>query len=286
MAASLLVPKSFGPRDAPEWFLAWGRASGDPALTLALQSGAFLGPAGIVLLAAGIAHRTRSGLATSLTREASSDDAFRYLQRIDFFDCLGVEPPEACERREERARFVPLQRIIDLKTARELADRTAEVLELQAPTTSPSILRLARYVFEELGANVVQHSGAPETGFGLAQLFPSSRRIQIAFADAGVGFLASLQRNFEWQGRVESPVEALQLCLSLRVSGAELGRKNMGFGLFQLQTFADQLGGDLWIASGDALLHRRTTIGRERANVISTIPAWTGSWICLDAPVG
>ena len=39
----------------------------------------------LVLLAAGISDRRRRGLATHLRRRGA-DDAFRYLQRIDFFE--------------------------------------------------------------------------------------------------------------------------------------------------------------------------------------------------------
>lgn len=131
---------------------------------------------------------------------------------------------------------------------------------------------------------MVQHSGAVETGFGQAQFFPATRRIQVAFADAGVGFTASLQRNLELAGRIGSDAEALQLALARRVSGTE-GRRNMGMGLEILRTFSDRLDGDLWIASGEALLHRRTAAGNERVNVISSIRPLRGCWICLDAPV-
>ncbi|MBI3846093.1 MAG: hypothetical protein HY292_15780 [Planctomycetes bacterium] len=99
-----------------------------------------------------------------------------------------------------------------------------------------------------------------------------------------MGFLTSLQRNHEFAGRIADDAEALQLAVEQGVTGTE-GKRNMGIGLSLLRTFADQLGGDLWIASGGALLHRRTVSGTQRASTISSITPWQGAWVCLDAPV-
>jgi hypothetical protein len=49
---------------------------------------------------------------------------------------------------------------------------------------------------------------------------------------------------------------------------------------------ADLLGGDVWLASGAELLHRRTVAGGQRANVLRAVVPWPGSWVCLDAPLG
>ena len=55
-------------------------------------------------------------------------------------------------------------------------------------------------------------------------------------------------------------------------------------GLFLLSSMADRLHGDLWIASGDALLVRRTE-GERRVEEIVPTAGWGGAWLCLDAPV-
>lgn len=235
------------------------------------------------MLAAGIADRRERGLGTRLTSDLPHCDAYRYLQRVDFFRELGVEREEVFERHDTGERFVPLGRVLDMATARKLADDTALVLEQQLPDVGPSPLRMARFILEELGANIVQHSGSPRTGFGMAQAFPKLRRIELAFADAGVGFLQSLQRNPEFEDRIEDEAEALQLALSRGLSSRSPGRGNMGMGLELLVKFADLLDGDLRVASGDALLHRRTFVGRERTTVVRQTPGWRGSWICLEA---
>lgn len=142
---------------------------------------------------------------------------------------------------------------------------------------------MARFVFEELGVNIVQHSERPETGFGVLQSFSSG--LEIAFADRGIGFLASLQKNPELEGRIADEGEALQLALGKGLTGTAAPRRNMGMGLGLLQDFADRLGGDLWIASGAFLLRRRSVAGLRTTTVNACAP-WRGSWICLEAPLG
>lgn len=283
MNSQIRIPGSFGASDACSWFESWQTVRDAQDVHLLLPGSAFLRPAGIVLLAAGIADRRERRLRTRLTTDLPGCDAYRYLQQVNFFSELGVGLEEVFERHDSTGRFVPLRRIADLGVARSIADQTATVLESRLPDVGPSPLRMSRFILEELGANIVQHSSRPATGFGMAQAFPNARSIEIAFADAGVGFLSSLQRNPEFAGRVADEAEALQLALSRGLTSRAEGRSNMGMGLDLLVTFADLLDGDLRAASGDALLHRRTVAGRERVNTVRRTAGWKGSWICLEA---
>jgi hypothetical protein len=173
----------------------------------------------------------------------------------------------------------------DLKAARLMADAVSDAMSKVEPSPSPSVVRMARFVFEELGANVVQHSGRPATGYGCAVIDPEHRRLQLAFADAGIGFRASLQRNPELEGRIVDDAEALQLAVSPRITGTSTPRTNMGIGLKMLTDFSDLIDGELWIVSGSALLQRRTVAG-QRTFLTSSVPAWQGSWLNLSGPVG
>jgi hypothetical protein len=210
---------------------------------------------------------------------------WQYLQSIDFFRELDVARTEDSARHREEDRAVPLRPIATLEIARTQAELAVRCIEKQLPELSPSPIRMARFVFEELGANIVQHSGRASTGFGVAKAFPKLRRLQIAFADAGVGFSSSLSRNPEFAGRIADDSEALQLALSPHVSGVGNRATNMGFGLKLLMDFADRLSGDLWLASGTSILHRRTVAGNQRANLVRSIAPWRGSFVCLDAPL-
>ena len=253
MARELVLPANLGPSRAADWFRTWAGEARARELRLVLPEPRALGATARVLLASGLAARKQAGLQTELAGAEGSREVLAGLRAVG-----------------------------DLRRAREQADERARELERELEGVAPSPLRMVRFVFEELGANVVQHSAAAETGFGYLQALPAAQGLELAFADAGVGFLASLQRNPELAGRIEDEGEALQLALGKGVSGTSAPRRNMGIGLGLLQDFADRLDGELWIASGAALLRRRTT-GGVRTSTVHVIAPWSGSWICLQA---
>jgi hypothetical protein len=242
------------PRSVPALLEQWAGVAAARELSFVLPKEP-LHPSAVVLLGAMAAGRRRRGLSNRAIGDATANP------------------------------MAQLEPIVDRKTARRLADDAANAMEALAPPPSPSIVRMARFVFEELGVNIVDHSDRPDTGYGCAVVQPSARRLELAFADAGIGFRASLQRNAELEGRIADDGEALQLAVTPHISGTSAPRRNMGWGLKQLLEFSDLLGGDLWIASGSAMLVRRTTAG-QRANLIRSIPPWQGSWIALTGPVG
>jgi anti-sigma regulatory factor (Ser/Thr protein kinase) len=282
MPRELVVPETLGASRAGAWISAWDDASNEADLTLRLPAGAVLRPTGVVLLASGIARRRQAGYTTRLVREPGSEDAWRTLQRIDFFAALGVQTHEELERHDLGEDSVPLRPITDERVAHALAEASASALRAKFERVPSSPLRMARFVFEELGVNIVQHSGAPETGFG--RMESSEDRIEIACADRGIGFLASLQKNPELEGRIDDEAEALQLAVGKGLTGTSAPRRNMGLGLALLQDFADRLGGDLWIGSGRSILRRRSVAG-ARTTTVHAGAAWSGSWICLEAPL-
>ncbi len=270
--AEFRIEGATDPNAAPTWFAQWTTLADEPDLTFVLPKQR-LHASVMVLLGAIAAERRSRGRKNRVSGDAADNPLARLL--LELAD-VGLEGAKGA--------FETLRPIVDQRTARQLSEAVADALTELRPSVSPSIVRMARSVFEELGANVVDHSGRPETGYGFVQVDPSRHRLELAFADCGVGFRASLQRNPELQGRVADDAEALQLAMSPRITGTQSPRTNMGIGLKLLADFSDVLGGDLWIASGSAMLHRKTTAG-QRTNVIRSILPWRGTWISLDAPV-
>jgi hypothetical protein len=233
-----------------------------------------LAPGVVVAIAAGMASRKQRGLETSLKDQRRQPDL--WLARSAGFHSTSSSGPAGA--------FDSFRAISSHREAQDLAEFAGQELASHELGVSPSVRRMARFVFEELGVNIVDHSEASTTGFGRIQTDPELRRLQLAFADCGVGFRTSLQRNPELQGRVEDDAQALQLAITPRLSGAGPVRTNMGIGLGQLIAFSDLLEGDLWIASKTAALHRASVVGR-RVNTLRAIAEWPGTWICLDAPL-
>lgn len=249
------------------------------SLTLALPADARLEPAGLSWLAAGIARREFDGLRTTFEGNHESS-GFRDLERIGFFRVLELKTATRPSTSNEPTE---LRRIETEVIAEQVARETTTRLVNQLESLPTSVGRLAKLILEELGVNIVQHSGAPRTGFGFAEASTDKRRFRISFCDAGVGFLASLQRSAEFNGRIDDESVALQLALKEGVSFSD-SRANMGWGLGLVRTFADQLDATLWIASGEALLLRRRVAG-QRVSTLHGTSGWRGAWVCIDAPL-
>lgn len=269
-------PEDFSPESAPKWFEAWGRVRNEPDLTiLAPTKRGRVVPA--VLMASCVASR----------RELGWDTQFKFESEFTMPDIALSMAGEAgvvmAFGKEGSARSV-LGSLQNLSLARMSATKVVESLEARSSAVAPSVVRMLRFVFEELGANIVQHSQASRTGFGWADVDDNASRLELAFADCGIGFRASLQKNPDLLGRVSDDAEALQLALTAGVSGTGPSHSNMGWGLKALIDFSDLLGGDLFLASGSAMLVRKTLVG-QRTNRLRSIPHWQGSWICLDAPL-
>jgi anti-sigma regulatory factor (Ser/Thr protein kinase) len=277
---TLPLPSVFGPRSIAGWLAERAQTVAADGLVLLVRAGTRLEPAGIVLLAAEIARRTEEQRSTSLEFEPGSEGALRELADLRFFQELGLPEPQSPAVPE---RCVPLRRIADLGTARKLADRTRDLLEREQPDLAPSPVRAAQFVFEELGANIVQHSGRTSTGFGLARADRERGRLQVAFADAGIGYWRSLVSNPEFEARIESHAAAIRLAQHSRVTRG--GRGNMGLGLHLFAELAQRLRGDTWIASGDALVERSFAAPGGPIERSLPIAEWSGAWICLEVPL-
>lgn len=264
------------PRDMTSCLLAWSEVRNEPTVRFLLPPEP-LHPWTIALLGAMAADRRLRGLENDVSPSAHANVR-------GVFAGTAIRGPSALSVATGAGFLEVLRPVKDLKAARKMADEAGDAMEKVVPAVSPSITRMTRFVFEEMGANIVQHSGRAETGYGLAAIDPDQRRLELGFADAGEGFRASLQRNPELEGRIGDDAEALQLALTPRITGTSTPRMNMGIGLKALTDFSDLLAGELCIASGSAML-RRSTVAGQRTNVIASIPSWQGSWISLQASI-
>ena len=283
MSADLDLPALFDAGSIASWLEAWIEVEHSSALTVRVPAEAEVRPIGAALLAAAVAARGERGLSTRVFAEDPNGRAWAYLQRIAFFAELRAEIDGVSERPAEYGVHAPLLRLRDMAAARVQAEALAACIERDLPELAPSPARMARFVMEELGANIVQHSARASTGFGTAQAWKEPSGFELAFADAGVGFLASLQRHPDLLGRIANEAEALQLALAPGVTGGTDPRRNMGMGLKLLSSFADHLGGELWLGSGDAVLVRRSTASGQRVTTVRATPRWQGAWVCLAA---
>ena len=106
--------------------------------------------------------------------------------------------------------------------------------------------------------------------------------LEFAVADEGIGIMESLKSNIAHAAYVNSHSEALRWAIKPGISVAfhpAFGQKsrdvwaNSGFGLFMISEICDQMGGEFYLASGDACLIKKagTPVETFRSCVSGTI---------------
>lgn len=183
-----------------------------------------------------------------------------YLQRMDFFDRIGLTLPEDFQRRTPGTSFVELQQI--LPGIARLHDPVARRLgSCLAGTEDPTndVLRLAQFAIGEIVANCQQHAGKP--GFVSAQYVGGRDWARIGMADYGMGVLEGFRQNAA-PDYMEGMTDADALRLALQPwksskrhlkSGTYGESPNRGAGLTMIHSMIAESCGEFMIASGDAV---------------------------------
>ena len=104
----------------------------------------------------------------------------------------------------------------------------------------------------EIMYNVLDHAASPVGGLLTARAFENRREVRVAIADIGVGVLATLSRTLPQLTRHD---EALREALR-GDSSARSTARNLGQGLKTLDRIAQRNGGQLLIASYEAVYTR------------------------------
>lgn len=277
--AKIDVPETFDPNDVPRWTSLARGVRDSEFLTVALPAAP--AAATLVLVATMVTARRASGLRTQLLRRSTTSAGRATYSR--FRGSLELALP--CDPETVEHHVVPEHGLTDFGTVRATADVLAAHVARRDPTRSAPLVEHVRTIAEELGANVVDHSRRADTGRAALSVDAATRRVQIAFADAGIGILASLRCHPEHASRLSDDADAIQLALERGVTSSSCPSRNMGLGLAIVRELADVLDADLWIASGSALVHRRT-VGGARASTVRSITPWRGTWLGFDAPIG
>jgi anti-sigma regulatory factor (Ser/Thr protein kinase) len=213
-----------------------------------------------------------------------------YLLRMKLFDFIGLEPPRTINEHEEAGRFIPLTQI---RTSADLKRVLTELVPLlhAAPAAADPI----RYVFSELGRNVLEHADSQIGAFLCAQYFREKNRIAIGIADSGVGIFSSIRRSHP----AANYSEAINLALTPGISGAtpKIGgnETNAGAGLFFIKSIAKISDNYFVIYSGDTLFkllkHQADTLTLsgdpqlDRHKTVTNLPHWKGTVIGVDISV-
>ena len=193
------------------------QAQNEEIITLDFSRVRFYYPAPIVSLLARIQHWVRLGKQVRISNHQNCPAA-SYLQRINFFDQLGVQFDENFTRHNTNGRFVAIERVT---RETEVDPTTREIAHCMTHHHGDDneLKECLRYAIGEILTNVAQHSHGE--GFICAQRYQHSNMIHVAIADNGIG----LQKSFEGtslESELTSPLLALQKAMEPEVSAALL----------------------------------------------------------------
>lgn len=187
-------------------------------------------------------------------------NAYKYLQRIDFFKHCGVQLNEDFQRHSSKGRFVPIRDItydtdsLATEIATCMEPELAESEDIE--TTGP--FDYFEYSISELGNNTIQHSRGK--GFACAQYTKNSDYIRVAIADTGIGIKNSFKENaspyyYEGLNDVGAIKKALEPEISSKTHLHSWGNSpNMGVGLTLLWETVHRMGGKFIIVSGEGYI--------------------------------
>lgn len=213
-------------------------------------------------------------------------EAFRYLQRIDFFRTAGLDLPEDFIRHDSKGRFVSVRELP--VGAPNISLMATEIAECFAPggfILNP-LHQLLQYALGETLSNCKQHAKAP--GFIAAQHTPRDDRVRFAVADIGIGIRESFRQNRSPHFREGmSDLEGITLALRPLVSSVShlphaYGHpSNKGIGLSMLRALTRQLHGSMLLTSGRAWWSYDID-GHEKWGTLAGGSEWTGTLCALS----
>lgn len=209
---------------------------------------------------------------------------------MGLFGALGIDSGVAITEHEASGRFIPLTQI---RTADDLKSALTNLVPLlHAPK---HVADPIRYVFSELGRNVLEHAASPVGAYVCAQYYHRSNRIAIGIADAGVGIRSTISAHHLAKTDAAAIRRALQPGITgttSRIGGTEF---NAGAGLFFTKSIAALSRNFFAIYSGTTAykllrppasqtveLNPDPAVDRQRALVV---PPWRGTAIGIDMSV-
>lgn len=208
-------------------------------------------------------------------------DVVRYISRMNYFKCIGIDREEDFVRHSEGDRFIPVTKFTSQDNRNELPDRVSRAIVAHTPLASEAKVAV-NYIFGEVVDNVCEHSRSLHGGFLGAQFYPRSHRLELCIADGGCGIPQSLRRNPLLSGLDDMNVlpRALEYGIGENVDG-ERGSEGYGKGkgLAIISNMVCCLGGVMRILSGNASIEMD-------AHGIKSIPntCFPGTVVSVELP--
>lgn len=244
----------------------------------------FAGPAAMACIKALLAREQRAMPPDAcFPVEHKSQDAVRYLERMDFFtsDLRWCVSPEPATRHSPEGRFLPIRNLHQLPETDAASHEMVRCLTIPDRSASTAL----QYTLSELVDNALQHSASSTGAFVTAQKYEKHGRVHLLIADTGIGIRRHLQKNPRFR-QITTDVEAVNMALTPFVTGSYrasdddiLEYDNQGLGLSVSDEIANRSGGALYLWTGKALY-------RSQSGEVEPMPvAWPGTVVYLNLPI-
>lgn len=203
---------------------------------------------------------------------------YEYLQRMDFFNSIGLEMREQFKRHEPKGRFVPVR---EVGMSGEVQIAAADIVDTLR-VDDREAANILRHCIGEIIDNVFVHANSLTNATICAQHFPNARLTQVGIVDTGVGFHESFASSPLYGDMALTDRDAIALGLAPYVTSKpqtpgiyDSGYGRLGVGLFIVSTVLDRVGGRIQIASGEALFHQKRWF---------SVRPWRGAIVGFEVP--
>ncbi len=225
-------------------------AKAQPPTEVDLSDLALVRPYAIAALAAiGCLSRRKARIVLPLTHDSRD-----YVVRnglLEFFDSTDAG------KLSPSPRAIPVRQLE--RVSATFADEITRVWESEFGGMPGGLRpRLADHL-DEIVRNALSHARSPIGCVVAAQAYPSRSLIEIAVLDLGQTIRGHLAQN-PLHASIKNDRDAIILATGEGVTGTragalnELGEPNSGIGLFELRHYCESGGGEVTIASGDAMV--------------------------------
>jgi len=136
-----------------------------------------------------------------------------------------------------------------------------------------------QYLIAEMLNNVADHSGSEHGGFAMAQYYPTKRKVQVAVADSGVGFLNHIGNIYpEVTTDEEALIKAVEMGVTASSNRMYGHERNAGYGLYALLEIIKATKGQVVIISNTGILRCRN--GEITTDTLSE--RWDGTVVAFE----
>jgi hypothetical protein len=245
-----------------------------------LRDVTFIWPSAITLLTTAVIRLQQDGFSIRITRPRK-ENVDNYLNRIDFYDLVGMEVDYPWQRHSADGRF---REVVQVPTEAEGDSVVREIMTVVSQNVEgvAGIYDAIYHTFLEVMNNVFHHAHSPTHGVLCAQHYPWLQRVELSVVDSGRGIPVSLGQNPDLKGRFTNAAEAIELAIQPRVTGRP--EYNTGEGLFFSLEFIKANEGKACIYSQDGVLWLEDGLVRTESASF-----WPGTLValrfCTDRPV-